>query len=144
MECDLLYEDEAKIRYVINPDHPGKTLFIGVSSRYSQPISIKPVYGEFVVPKPKKKKLHYSSNDILEDHTRKPKADIFQKANDRLFHKMNEEERADVVKDIVRRKQRKIYELSKGKNYINQNKLQTNLFRVSNLKRKYIENIVAI
>lgn len=144
MECDEVFEDESKIKFTINPDHPAKNLYLGVCSRYSQPISLKPIYGEFIVAKKPKKKLHYSARDTLEEQTRRPKQDIFQRANDRLFNKLGDEERAEVIRDIMKKKQRKIYELSKGKNYISLNKVQTNLFRVTNLKRKYAENSVRI
>jgi hypothetical protein len=142
LECDDVFEDVSKIKFTINPDHPAKNLYIGVSSRYSQPISLKPIYGEFIVPKQRKKKLHYSTRDTLEEQGRKPKPDIFQKANDRLFNKLGDEERAEVIREIMLKKQRKLYELAKGKDYISLNKAQANLFRVENLKRKYVENIV--
>lgn len=142
MECDEAYEDEPKIRFKINPDHPAKAVYFGVCSRYGQPISIKPIYGEFVVAKQKKRGLAFSHRNLLEILPKKSKSDIFEKANQRLFHKMGEEDRADLIHSIMRKKHRKIYELSKGKDYININKVQTNLFRVSNLKRKYVGILV--
>lgn len=142
MECEDSFEDEQKIRFVINPDSPAKFLYLGVCSRYSQPISIKPIYGQFAVAKQKKRRPAFTSQHLIAEKAKKSKPDIFQKANERLFSKMGEEERAELIRDIMRKRQRKIYELAKGKDYIALNRDHANLFRVSKLKRKYVQNIV--
>lgn len=145
-ECDEMYEDESKIRFVIDPAHPAKTLFLGFWSKYSQPISIKPVYGEFLSSLNKKRdKVGISAQSQLEEYVNKVKPDIFEKAQKRLFNKVGDEERANIIKSIMLKKQQKIYEMSNGKNYIDFNRVRThnpNNFKVTTLKRKCVQYIV--
>lgn len=129
------HQNQFKFTFPVKPDLKQPFLYLGVSSKHSQvtptqqPISIKAIYGEITVPRLGKKKAKL------------PK-DLFQRVELKLFGNMSEEERRDEILEIKRKKQRAIFELANGKNFIDINRSQAYLLRMTGMKRKYQQQIV--
>lgn len=146
LDCEAEYKDQQvhRIRYLLNQEARSNFLYLGIYSRYGQPISIKPVYGEFTSTGviQRRGSRFKSSKDVSQIKSNSRRIDIFKKAESQLFDKMTDEERQDEIKEIMLRKQRKMFELAKGKDFISINRIKANLFRATNLKKRYLENSV--
>ncbi len=135
-EVASTHQNQFKFSFPVKPDLKQPFLYLGVSSKHTQvplahqPISIKAIYGEITIPRVGTKKL------------KQPK-DLFQRVELKLFGNMSEEERREDILEIKKRKQRAIFELAHGKNFIDINRSQAYLLRMTGMKRKYQQQIVA-
>lgn len=139
LDCEEEFRDDQvyHIRYAIKPESRSDGLYLGINSRYSQPISIKPVYGEIMADKRSVgRRLPMRSSRSVADKTN-GKVDVFKRAEARLFDKMTDEERQDEIRTLKRIKQRKIFAMAHGKNFLQINKVKANHFRMTGLKKKY-------
>jgi hypothetical protein len=138
LDCEEEFKDHQVyyIRYLINPESKATTIYMGINSRYSQPISIKPVFGQITAARkePSRRHLWQSSRNV---NKFAGKTDVFKKAEARLFDKMTDEERHDEIRELKRRKQLKIFEMAHGKNFVEINKVKANHFRMTGLRKKY-------
>lgn len=68
--------------------------------------------------------------------------DLFKREENKLFGDSTIDERRYEVSIIMKNKRKEIYELSKGKNFVEINAAQAYLYRLSGMKERYKFNVV--
>lgn len=120
-------------KYTMDPKTP--ILYLGVCSKSAQSLSIKAIFGDPINPQRKNPNYKPSEQRIFGN-------DIFKTVEARLFDKMSEEERMEVIRDLKRQKQRKIMELAQGKDFVQLNAISSTTLRKTGLRRKYKLNSI--
>lgn len=137
-------------KYRVKEGKRSKHLYLSISSTYSlvsslssQKISVKLILGDIIIAKINRQELALQKAKEKYTNGGRPKG-IFQQAEAQLFPGLTIEERKEEIKDLIRAKRKKAFDLAQGKNHVLLNTEGTKSMRMTGLRRKFKANIVGL